>query len=177
MRTRIVMTFAAVALLAGCASTTRMGMGAELVTMRDAAGRTVGTAMLIPGAEGVQVVLQVHGMEPGVHAVHIHERLNCEPPDFMSAGGHFNPHGREHGFQNPRGYHAGDLPNLEVGPDGRGVLNGVAVGTTLAPEGENSLRRPGGTSLVIHASADDYRTDPSGNSGARIACGEVRVIR
>jgi superoxide dismutase, Cu-Zn family len=167
----------AIAVLAGCGRTMRAVPGGETITIRDAPGRTVGTALLMPTAEGVHVVMQVSGLEPGPHGVHIHRDGRCEGPDFESSGPHFNPHGREHGFQNPRGFHAGDLPNLEVGADGNGLLNAVAVGVTLEPGRQNSLRGPGGTSLVIHASADDYRTDPAGGSGERIACGVIPEAR
>jgi superoxide dismutase, Cu-Zn family len=159
--------------VAGCASGMRAATEGEPVTVRNAEGRTIGTALLLPRRDGVQVVLQVSGLSPGPHGVHIHAHGRCETPDFQSAGGHFDPRGREHGFQNPRGPHAGDLPNLDVQADGRGVLNAVARGVVLRGAGDDALRRPGGTALVIHAAADDDRTDPSGNSGARIACGII----
>jgi Cu-Zn family superoxide dismutase len=158
--------------LAGCA-----GMGAlaesESVTLRDGSGRTVAVAQLIPATEGVQVVLSANGLPAGVHGVHIHQTGSCDAPDFTTAGGHFNPTSRQHGTENPNGPHAGDLPNLTVDANGHGSLNGTARGVTLVGGGANSLRKPGGTALVVHASADDYRTDPSGNSGARIACGVI----
>ena len=163
---------AAVLVLGGCAS-----MGAiantETVTVRDAAGETVGTALLTPATEGVQVVLSVNGLPAGVHGVHIHETGRCEAPSFTSAGGHYNPLNREHGFENPQGHHVGDLPNMTVGADGRGSLTAVARGASLTAGAQGSLRKPGGTALVIHAGADDYRTNPSGDSGSRIACGVI----
>ena len=172
MRMNGMLAGAAVLALAGCA-----GVGAiansQTVTLRDAAGRTVGTAVLTPATEGVQVVLSVNGLPPGAHGVHVHQTGLCEPPDFTSAGGHFNPADRQHGFENPAGSHAGDLPNMTVDANGRGSLSAVARGATLEGSGANSLRKPGGTALVVHATADDYRTDPSGNSGARIACGVI----
>lgn len=163
---------AAVLALAGCA-----GMGAmadtQTVTLRDTVGRTVGTALLTEATEGVQVVLSVNTLPAGTHGVHVHTTGQCGRPDFSTAGGHFNPTGRQHGFENPAGAHAGDLPNLTVDANGRGTLSGVARGVTLEGGGASSLRKPGGTALVVHASPDDYRTDPSGNSGARIACGVI----
>ena len=158
--------------LAGCA-----GVGAladsESVTLRDGSGRTVAVAQLIPATEGVQVVLSANGLPAGVHGVHIHQTGLCDAPDFTTAGGHFNPANRQHGTENPNGPHAGDLPNLTVDANGQGSLNGTARGVTLEGTGVSSLRKAGGTALVVHASADDYRTDPSGNSGARIACGVI----
>jgi superoxide dismutase, Cu-Zn family len=159
-------------LAAGCASVGPIA-DARNVTVRDAEGRTVGTALLTPERDGVRVVLSVSGLPPGPHGVHVHERGRCEGPDFQSAGAHFDPQGRQHGLSNPAGPHAGDLPNLEVGADGRGALTALARGATLTGTGPASLGRPGGTALVIHAGPDDQVTDPSGNSGARIACGVI----
>jgi superoxide dismutase, Cu-Zn family len=107
-----------------------------------------------------------------VHAFHIHDKGDCTSHDFMSAAGHFNPFGKQHGLKNPQGPHAGDLPNLTVGPDGRGSASTVATLVTLK-EGKNSLLQPGGTSLMIHEKADDDVSDPAGNAGARIACGPI----
>jgi Cu-Zn family superoxide dismutase len=163
---------AAVLVLAGCAGAGQIA-NTQAVTLRDAGGRTVGTAVLTPATEGVQVVLSVNGLPAGVHGVHVHMTGMCDAPEFTTAGGHFNPTSRQHGFENPNGAHAGDLPNLTVDANGRGSLSGVARGVTLEGSGANSLRKPGGTALMVHATADDYRTDPSGNSGARIACGVI----
>jgi superoxide dismutase, Cu-Zn family len=172
MRMNGMLAGAAVLALAGCA-----GVGAiantQSVTLRDASGRTVGTALLTPATEGVQVVLSANGLPAGTHGVHVHMTGLCDAPEFTTAGGHFNPNNRQHGFENPNGSHAGDLPNLTVDANGRGSLSGVARGVTLEGAGASSLRKPGGTALVVHAGADDYRTDPSGNSGARIACGVI----
>jgi superoxide dismutase, Cu-Zn family len=159
-------------LLVGCASVGPIA-DTRTVTLRDGAGRTVGTALLAPERGGVRVVLSTSGIPPGAHGVHIHERGLCEGPDFASAGGHFNPTGRQHGTDNPDGPHGGDLPNLEVDAEGRGALSALAPGLRLRGTGPTSLLRGGGTALVVHASADDHRTDPSGASGARIACGVI----
>lgn len=140
--------------------------------IRDAAGKTMGTATLTEEKEGVKIKLKVSGLSPGRHGFHLHEKGVCEPPDFKSAGGHFNPFGREHGARNPKGKHAGDLPNLEAREDGTAEAAVVAEGTTLG-KGAGSLLKEGGTSIVIHAAPDDELTDPAGNSGARIACGVV----
>ena len=176
MRMKGLLAGAAVLGLSGCAAAGAIA-NTHTVTLRDAAGRTVGTALLTPATEGVQVVLSVNGVSAGMHGVHIHQTGLCDPPEFTSAGGHFNPANRQHGFENPAGHHAGDLPNMTVGADGRGSLSAVARGATLEGNGPNSLRKPGGTALVVHATADDYRTDPSGNSGARIACGVIAPAR
>lgn len=172
MRMNGMLAGAAMLVLAGCAGVGQIA-NTHTVTLRDSGGRTVGTALLTPATEGVQVVLSVNGLPAGTHGVHVHQTGLCDAPEFTSAGGHFNPTNRQHGFENPNGAHAGDLPNLTVDANGRGTLNGVARGVTLEGSGANSLRKPGGTSLMVHATADDYRTDPSGNSGARIACGVI----
>lgn len=138
----------------------------------DTEGKKVGTAVLTEDAEGVRINLELTGLPPGTHAFHIHTVGRCDPPDFKSAGGHFNPHGKKHGVKNPEGVHAGDLPNLVIGPDGTASLEVLASGVTLGA-GAHSLFHPGGTALVIHAGPDDDLTDPAGNSGARIACGVI----
>ncbi|HEX6042556.1 superoxide dismutase family protein [Longimicrobium sp.] len=172
MRMNGMLASAALLALAGCAGVGQLA-NTQTVTLRDASGRTVGTALLTPATEGVQVVLSANGLPAGTHGVHVHMTGMCDAPEFTTAGGHFNPTSRQHGFENPNGAHAGDLPNLTVDANGRGTLNGVARGVTLEGSGANSLRKPGGTALMVHAGADDYRTDPSGNSGARIACGVI----
>lgn len=172
MTTRGMLAGAAVLALSGCAGAGGIA-DTETVTLRDNTGRTVGTALLAPATDGVQVVLNVARLPAGEHGVHVHQTGQCDPPDFASAGPHFNPTTRQHGFENPQGSHAGDLPNMVVDASGRGTLSAIARGVTLAGEGANSLHKPGGTALVVHAARDDYRTDPSGNSGARIACGVI----
>ena len=159
---------------AGCAPTTVSGgRNATAATVRlvDAQGQPVGSAVLTEAENGVRVNLNVRGLPPGQHGLHFHQNGTCDAPDFTTAGGHYNPTNRQHGMQNPQGPHAGDLPNLTVGADGEGELETVKEGVTL--RGANPLLRQGGTALIIHATADDQRTDPSGNSGARIACGVV----
>ncbi|HEY9856473.1 MAG TPA: superoxide dismutase family protein [Stenomitos sp.] len=142
---------------------------AELV---DAKGAKIGTARFTEVADGVRIVLEAANLTPGVHGFHIHATAKCEGPDFKSAGGHFNPDGKQHGFHNPQGPHAGDLPNLVVDEQGKAKADFVAPGLTLRP-GKYSLLGPDGTSLMIHAGPDDYVTDPAGNSGARVACGPI----
>jgi Cu-Zn family superoxide dismutase len=145
---------------------------AARATLRDAQGKEIGTAALTPGEGGVKIAVKVSGVSPGQHGFHVHAAGKCEGPDFKSAGGHFNPATREHGLENPKGAHAGDMPNLSVGPDGNGKGEFLARGASLG-EGSGSLFPEGGTSLVLHAAPDDMKTDPAGNAGARIACGVI----
>jgi superoxide dismutase, Cu-Zn family len=138
----------------------------------DAQGNKVGTARIMAASDGVQIFVNVEKLAPGTKGIHIHAVGKCEGPAFSTAGGHFNPDTKKHGKNNPDGPHAGDLLNLEVGPDGRGKATLHATGVSLGG-GPNSLFHDGGTAIVIHESADDYKTDPAGNSGARIACGVI----
>ena len=145
-------------------------------TIINLAGTAIGTAQLSQAGDGVTIQLAVNGLAPGTHGFHIHENGVCAPPDFKSAGGHFNPLHKQHGISNPRGSHAGDLPNLEAAADGSVKTTAVARNVTLA-QGPAFLLKPGGTSIVIHAGADDNKSDPAGNSGARIACGVIEEVR
>lgn len=147
-----------------------------IAELYDAQGELVGLAFLAQEtAQTVRVTIQVEGLAPGRHGVHIHEIGRCEPPDFASAGGHFNPSGQPHGLENPEGPHAGDLPNLTVAEDGTGWLEAETRWVSLTP-GPTSLFDADGSALVIHTDPDDQRTDPSGSSGARIACGVLERI-
>jgi Cu-Zn family superoxide dismutase len=162
--------------LAGCAGLAPApAVDPAAARLLDAAGREVGTAMLTQVGAAVRVVVTVQGLPPGPHAVHVHEVGRCEAPGFDSAGGHFNPHGRQHGALNPLGMHAGDLPNLTVRPDGTGRLEAATEALTLAA-GATSVFDPDGSALVVHAGPDDFRTDPAGNSGPRIACGVIERV-
>jgi Cu-Zn family superoxide dismutase len=152
--------------------TTSAGDSARAL-LKNAQGKDVGTAVLSPADGGVKVDVQVSGLPPGKHGIHIHSAGKCDAPEFQSAGGHFNPTGRKHGLQNPEGAHAGDLPNLDVGSAGSGKASFIARGATLG-SGQGSLSGGEGTAVVIHAGPDDEKTDPAGNSGARIACGVIQ---
>jgi len=145
---------------------------AARAVLKDAKGGKVGTATLKETKDGVAVALRVQGLPPGKHAFHVHAVGKCDDAEFKSAGPHFNPAGKKHGVRNPDGHHAGDLPNLEVGADGKGTVKHEVRGVTLG-KGPSSLFGPEGTALVIHASPDDELTDPAGNAGARIACGVI----
>jgi superoxide dismutase, Cu-Zn family len=140
----------------------------------DAKGAKVGTAKLKAVKDGVEVSVKVEGLTPGDHGFHIHTVGKCEAPDFKTAGGHFNPTMAHHGVNNTMDPHPhlGDMPNLTVGADGKGSATATLKGVTLGDD-MNSLFHDGGTSIVIHAKADDLMSDPSGNSGDRIACGVV----
>ena len=134
-----------------------------------------GTAVLKQKKDGVLVKVSLENIPFGEHGVHIHQHAVCEAPDFKTAGGHFNPDGKQHGFQNPDGHHAGDTPsNVSVGEDHRGTASWTLPSVTLQPGAPNSLLSQGGTSLMVHEHADDMKTDPSGNSGNRIACGVIQ---
>ncbi len=139
-------------------------------------GKPGGTATLKAQKDGsVKVKLDLKDIPFGPHGVHIHQNAVCEVPDFKSAGGHFNPTGKKHGFENPDGHHAGDMPkNVSVGEDHTGSASFVLKDVTLAPGAPNSLFANGGTSIVVHEKADDMKSDPSGNSGNRIACAVVK---
>jgi superoxide dismutase, Cu-Zn family len=136
-------------------------------------GKSVGRAVLTQTPTGVQIVLTLTGLPPGEHGFHVHAVGRCEPP-FASAGPHFNPGNKKHGFFAREGHHAGDMSNLHI-PEG-GALTATIVNSdiTLEPGKPNSVFHEGGTALVIHARFDDYLTDPDGNSGDPIACGVIK---
>ena len=157
-------------LLGGCGQSPPATAKATLVNTQ---GQKVGEATLTQTPEGVKIVMQVENLPPGEHAFHIHDKGVCATPEFTAAGGHFNPFGKQHGLKNPAGPHAGDLPNIRVGEDGKANVEAMANLVTLKEGEKNSLFQPGGTSLVIHGGVDDYVSDPAGNAGPRIACGVI----
>jgi superoxide dismutase, Cu-Zn family len=148
--------------------------GGHVVELIGRDGQSVGGARLEPEGDGVRISIRVSGLNPGQeHGLHLHETGRCDPPGFESAGSHFAPQGGQHGFENPQGPHAGDLPNLRANQDGVADTTFVVATVRLTTNVESSLLDADGTALVVHARPDDYRTDPSGNSGDRIACGVI----
>lgn len=143
----------------------------------NAKGETIGVASLVEGKEGVYISFAVQGLPPGIKGFHIHEKGTCTPPDFGSAGGHFNPYNREHGFKNLKGPHAGDLRNITIRDDGTMATVRLATQVTLVHDKKNSLLDKDGSALVIHEREDDYVTNPAGNAGARIACVELKAVK
>jgi Cu-Zn family superoxide dismutase len=157
---------------AGVASpSTAQSGGTATAAVRDASGKDLGTLTLRDSGGRIALSGELTGLPRGTHAIHLHTVGKCEGPKFESAGSHWNPTSREHGTQNPNGPHLGDFPNLTAGADGPVQLQNVSPGGTL--KSANPLLDTDGASVVVHAKADDYKTDPSGNSGDRIACGVV----
>lgn len=172
MIARILATAAAAAALTGCmnfgdAPTGRAGQA----TLYYANGTPAGTMQLLESGNRLRVTAAIAGAPQGVHGFHLHQTGSCERPDFTSAGGHLNPEGKDHGTLDPGGAHLGDLPNLVIAADGTGTIDAM-----LGSSREDAVRAifdADGTAVVLHAGADDYKTDPSGDAGSRIACGVV----
>ncbi|MDQ0062767.1 superoxide dismutase family protein [Paenibacillus harenae] len=144
------------------------------ISIVNAENQAIGKATLTQKGDKVMIHLEAEKLPPGKHGFHFHQFGKCDPPDFKSAGEHFNPTHKQHGFNNPKGFHGGDLPNIEVGADGKVTADLETAVVTLQPGQPNSIIKADGAALVIHEKADDYVTDPSGNSGGRIACGVVK---
>ena len=166
--------FAAGLMLAGCATTPFQNPQAT-AELKNAKGEAVGVARLWEDEGGVRFYADVRNIPAGKHGLHLHAVGKCDPPEFTTAGGHFNPEGKKHGLANPDGPHAGDLPNLDVAANGTGQLHYHVRRVTLGA-GPASLLDADGTAVVIHANPDDNTTDPTGNSGGRIACGIIGKV-
>jgi superoxide dismutase, Cu-Zn family len=166
LATPIVLAACATEMTARTADAGRREEAKAVLTAADGAPR--GSASLSAAPNGLTLHVNAEALAPGTHGIHVHAVGRCDPPDFQTAGPHWNPTDRQHGRDNPQGAHHGDLPNITIGADGRGTLHATLPGATLP-----ALFDADGAALIIHAAADDYRTDPSGNSGGRIACGVI----
>lgn len=163
---------AAVLIAGSLAGSTLCFAQAATATLRNGEGKDVGRAELTQTPAGVLIRLSVKGLPAGEHAFHVHAVGKCEPP-FTSAGGHFNPDNRKHGLMAPDGHHAGDMPNLHVPSSGDLEVEVVNAAITLERGKPNSVFDSDGSALIIHAGKDDYKSDPTGEAGGRIACGLV----
>ncbi len=168
--------FAAAAVLGGAMAHAQAAPKMVTVQMETSAGQDGGKAILIGSKTGVKVEVDFKNLTPGEHAIHFHQNPKCDAPEFKTAGGHFNPTGKQHGIQNPQGHHAGDMPiNLTVSDNGMVKKTFFTKDLTLDPKAANSVFANGGTSIMVHAGPDDMKTDPSGNAGARESCGIVSI--
>jgi Cu-Zn family superoxide dismutase len=164
-----------VVVLAGLAVPANAQQARAALTSAD--GRPVGTVIFRETPHGVLLSVEIGALPPGAHAFHIHQTGACTPPEFNSAGGHYDAGGHRHGIANPQGKHAGDLPNIHVAANGMVDLEILADAVSLADGGTRApLFDADGSAIVVHAGTDDHVSDPAGNAGARIACGVIERV-
>ncbi len=168
MKTTLILAASAAVLLSACAGHGRGGPSAEAKLTPTQGTTTTGTVIFVQKGNDIEVTAHVSCLTPGAHGFHIHEKGDCSAPDGMSAGGHFNPGGHPHGHPHQGPHHAGDMPMLETDSYGNAKLVAVLPGLTL--EGANGIV---GKGVIVHAAPDDFKTQPTGNSGARMACGVI----
>lgn len=162
----------AILAMMGFAGTISVSAQMKHVDLKDAKGNNVGMIMISPAkGGGVSIDIEVKGLTPGEHGIHLHSVPKCEAP-FKSAGSHFNPTNKKHGLKNPEGPHAGDMPNFTVAANGTAKTTVTNQNVTMS-DGANSIFANGGTAIIIHSGADDMKTDPSGNAGEPIICGAI----
>jgi Cu-Zn family superoxide dismutase len=176
MRSRSLLSALVIAAItAACSRTVQTGspMPSGRATLRNAQGAVVGTLTLAPSNTGIHFTGTLNGLPAGTHGIHLHAVGRCDAPDFSSAGGHYNPASAHHGLENPAGPHAGDFPNIVVSSSGDASVDLTNPRVTLDVNAGSGVFDADGTAIVVHAGADDQKSDPSGNSGARIACGVI----
>ena len=145
-----------------------------VVPIKTSTGQDAGTATFTQGKKNLTIKVSLKNLPPGMHGVHIHAKPLCDAPDFITAGGHFNPDAKKHGMKNPAGHHNGDLPeNVSIGEDHTGSATFHVDYLSLDPAAPNSIVANGGTAIMVHEKPDDMVTDPTGNAGNRIACGVI----
>jgi Cu-Zn family superoxide dismutase len=170
---RVLSVFVTVCGVVALGGLTMQAQGPVTVVLKDAKGADVGTATITAASGGgVSIALDVKNLPAGEHALHIHQVALCEAPAFTSAGPHFNPSNKKHGSQNPEGPHNGDMANFTVKPDGTAKVTVTNTHVSLGTGADSLVAN--GTALMIHAAPDDMKTDPTGNAGARIACGVIK---
>lgn len=172
MRTRTIFTAAAAAVILGLAGAPAQAQSAKAM-MKDANGKDVGVVELMEAPDGVLLTAKLSGLPAGVHAFHVHAVGQCEPP-FTSAKGHFNPEGKKHGLMAEGGHHAGDMPNIHVPASGELTIEVFNDEISLKKDEDETVFDADGSAIVIHAKGDDYKSDPAGDAGPRIACGVIQ---